>query len=85
MEKGQNQIEEEGIISVVEIEQVLQSMRLETKAHSYADITTFIDSIIEDILFDDVPILDDICIANLFESFDVSNSKYDAMKYDFIF
>ena len=25
------------------------------------------------------------CIANIFESFDVPNSKYDAMKYDFVY
>ena len=81
MEKMQNQTKEEGIISNAKIKQVLQSMRLETKVPSYADIAAFI----EDVLFVDKPTLDDIYIANLFESFDVPNSKYDAMKYDFAY
>ena len=70
MGKGQNQTEEERIIFVTEIEQVLQSMRFETEAPSYADITALIESNIEDILFDDAPTPDDIYIANLFEFFE---------------
>ena len=55
---------------------------METEAPSYADIAALIDSSIEDIMFEDTPTSDDVCIASLFESFDVPNSKYDAMKFD---
>ena len=40
-------------------------MRLETEAPSYTDIAALIEFNIEDILFDDAPTHDDICIANL--------------------
>lgn len=36
-------------------------------------------------MFDDTPTPYDICIANLFESFDVLNSKYNAMKSNFAY
>ena len=58
-------------------------MRLETEASSYADIVAFIESNIKDILFDNAPTHDCICIADLFKSFDVPNSKYDAVKSNF--
>ena len=60
-------------------------MWLETEAPSYADIAALIESNIKDIIFDDTPTSDDIYIANLFESFDVPNSKYDTMKYNFAY
>ena len=58
---------------------------METEAPSYADIAALIDSSIEDIMFEDTPTSDDVCIASLFESFDVPNSKYDAMKSNFTY
>ena len=81
--EGQNQTEGEGIISVAEIGQVLQSMRLEIEAPSYADITALIESGIEDTLFEDEPTPNDICILSLFESSDVLNLKFNAMNYNF--
>ena len=67
MGKEQNQTEEEETIFVVEIKQLLQSMRLETEAPSYVDITAFINSSIEDVMFIDELTPDDICITSLFE------------------
>ena len=72
MEEGQNQTEEEGIISVAEIGQVLQSMRLETEASSYAEIAALIKSGIEDILFEDDPILFNAMNSNLAYLYDLS-------------
>ena len=60
-------------------------MRLENEAPSYADITAIIKSSIKDILFEDTPTLDDICIDCLFESFNVPNFKYNVMKYNFAY
>ena len=60
-------------------------MRLKTEAPSYADIAALIKSNIEDILFDDIPTPNDIYIANLFESFNILNSKYDAIKSNFTY
>ena len=58
---------------------------MEIEAPSYADIVAFIESSIKDILFVDEPTPDNIFIANLFEYFDVPNSKYDAMKSNFAY
>ena len=58
-------------------------MRLKIEAPSYAGIVAFIESSIKDILFDDAPTLNDIFITNLFKSFNVPNSKYNAMKSNF--
>ena len=85
MEEGQNQTEEEGIISISEIGQVLQSMRLEIEAPNYADITALIESGIEDILFKDEPTPDDIYIPSLFESSNVLNLKFNAMNSNFAY
>ena len=60
-------------------------MGLEVKAPSYTDIVAVIESNIEDILFWGTPTPNDIYIASLFESFNVSNSKYDAMKSNFTY
>ena len=44
MKEEQNQNEEEGINSIIEIRQVLQSMRLETESPNNANITTMVTS-----------------------------------------
>ena len=85
MKERQNQTEEEGIISVAEIGQVLQSMRLEVEAPSYADIAALIESGIVDILFKDEPTPNDIYIPSLFESSDVLNLKFNAMNSNFAY
>ena len=60
-------------------------MRLEIEVPNYANIAALIESSIEDILFDNAPTPDDIRIVNIFESFDIPNSKYDARKSNFAF
>ena len=83
MDKGKEQEEEE--ITVAQIEQILKNVRLEAEAASCTDITAFIESSIDDILFDDVFVSDDVCTANLFESDDVLNTKLNVMKSNFAY
>ena len=81
MGKSKNQEEEE--ITIAQVEQVLKNTRLEAKTVSYAKIAAFIESSINDVLFDDVSISTDVCTASLFESNDVLNAKFNVMKSNF--
>ena len=65
----------------------MKNLGLESKIEilDYAEFTVILESNINDILFKDTTIGDNLCAFPIFEINDVMNSKVNAMKYDFTY
>ena len=74
-------------ITKVDIDELVKNLGLESKIEilDYAKVTIILELSINDILFEDTTVEDDLCTFLLFETDDVMNSKVNAMKSYFAY
>ena len=75
------------IIIEADIDELIKNLGIKSKVEilDYAEVTIILESSINDILFEDTTTEDDLCTFPLFETDDVMNSKFNAMKSDFAY
>ena len=74
-------------ITKADIDELIKNLILEFKTETLncVEVIDILESSINDILFEDTTIGDDLCTFPLFETDDVMNSKVNAMKSDFTY
>ena len=74
-------------ITETDIEELMRNLGLEAKTETlnFENVAATLESSIDDILFEDNAIGDDLCTFPLFETDDVMNSKFNVMKSTFAY